>query len=525
MSKQESARNSLSIGTLQNSSAAGQGKPTDVDLQRLAAMARQAYEQRHLKNCLAVTKALLLVDSEHAEARALQSLIQSDIRQDLDNARTLLDDARHKGNHVQYEKAAQIVLSRVFNVDPANEEASALLSRIKTPLTEIMSAPAISIPAPVTETRFKPIVVSETAVLVPLPLAPAAASATEKSTEPAVLPETPLAGSPAPATLAPFRTEAHASPTVLPEPSSDPWALAFSGASVETEAPVETERPPQTPIALEDVRAGTEKRYRIRLAVSRSAIPIVLGVLAVIAGMLLRSRQPNVPAVQQTVKTAVSSTATRRVDDEFSKDVAAAPANDNYSESTPVNALPAAPKLPVAASAFIPRADISSVPITTPPLTTPPSAGVPPKPSPVPKRPATVVAAIKTGSLAISSPTATDIYSGDKYLGSTPITLELSAGTHMLEYRHLDQRKSVTHVVKASEATTTMVTFEVTVQINARPWAQVFVEGGQRRSLGQTPLSNVQVPIGSVLIFENPNFPGKNYRVTGKETAIQVVFP
>ncbi len=143
-------------------------------------MARQAYEQRHLKNCLAITKALLLVDSEHAEARALQSLIQSDIRQDLDNARTLLDDARHKGNHVQYEKAAQIVLSRVFNVDPANEEASALLSRIKTPLTEIMSAPAISIPAPVTETRFKPIVVSETAVVVPLPLAPAAASATEQ---------------------------------------------------------------------------------------------------------------------------------------------------------------------------------------------------------------------------------------------------------------------------------------------------------------------------------------------------------
>jgi len=517
MSKQESARNSLSIGTLQNSSAAGQGKPTDVDLQRLAAMARHAYEQRHLKNCLAITKALLLVDSEHAEARALQSLIQSDIRQDLDNARTLLDDARHKGNHVQYEKAAQIVLSRVFNVDPANEEASALLSRIKTPLTEIMSAPAIS--------SFKPIVVSETAVVVPLPLAPAAASATETSTEPAVLPETPLAGSPAPATLAPFRTEAHTSPTVLPEPSSDPWALAFSGASVETEAPVETERPPQTPIAFEDVRAGTEKRYRIRLAIPRSAIPIVLGVLAVIAGMLLRSRQPNVPAVQQSVKTAVSSTATRHVDDEFSKDVAAAPANDNYSEFTPASALPAAPKLPVAASAFIPRADISSVPITTPPSTTPPSAGVPPKPSPVPKRPATVVAAIKTGSLAVSSPTATDIYSGDKYLGSTPITLELSAGTHMLEYRHLDQRKSVTHVVKASEATTTMVTFEVTVQINARPWAQVFVEGGQRRSLGQTPLSNVQVPIGSVLIFENPNFPGKNYRITGKETAIQVVFP
>src|SRR6266516_4842295 len=152
MSKQESARNSLSIGTLQNSSAAGQGKPTDVDLQRLAAMARHAYEQRHLKNCIAITKALLLVDPEHAEARVLQSLIQSDIRQDLDKARALLEDVDRKESPVQYEKAAQIVLWRVFNVDPANEEASALLSRIKTPLTEIMSAPAIS--------SCKPIVLS-----------------------------------------------------------------------------------------------------------------------------------------------------------------------------------------------------------------------------------------------------------------------------------------------------------------------------------------------------------------------------
>ena len=70
-----------------------------------------------------------------------------------------------------------------------------------------------------------------------------------------------------------------------------------------------------------------------------------------------------------------------------------------------------------------------------------------------------------------------------------------------------------------------MVTFEVAVQINARPWAQVFIEGNQRRALGQTPLGSVQVPIGSVLVFENPNFPAKNYRVTGKETAIQIVFP
>ena len=130
-----------------------------------------------------------------------------------------------------------------------------------------------------------------------------------------------------------------------------------------------------------------------------------------------------------------------------------------------------------------------------------------------------------TGTLAVSSRTAAEIYEGDQYLGSTPTSVKLSPGTHTLEYRHQDQRKVVTHVVTADETTTAMISFEVTVRINARPWANVFIQGAERRSLGQTPLSPVQVPIGGTLVFENPNFPQKLYRVTGKETAIQVVFP
>ena len=114
---------------------------------------------------------------------------------------------------------------------------------------------------------------------------------------------------------------------------------------------------------------------------------------------------------------------------------------------------------------------------------------------------------------------------GGKYLGSTPTTLDLPAGTHTLEYRHKDLRKVVTHVVRAGEITAQRITFEVTVQVNAKPWAYVFLEGTERQALGQTPLSGVIVPAGSTLIFENPNFPRKAYRVTGTETAIQVVFP
>jgi hypothetical protein len=129
------------------------------------------------------------------------------------------------------------------------------------------------------------------------------------------------------------------------------------------------------------------------------------------------------------------------------------------------------------------------------------------------------------GSLAVNSPTAADIYMDGKYLGSTPTTLQLPPGRHTLEYRHGDLRTVMTHDVKSRETNSAFVTFDTTVQLNARPWAQVFVEGSARRALGQTPLSSVRVPIGSVLTFENPNFPPKSHRVKDTDNAIQMVFP
>ena len=130
-----------------------------------------------------------------------------------------------------------------------------------------------------------------------------------------------------------------------------------------------------------------------------------------------------------------------------------------------------------------------------------------------------------SGTLAVSSPTSVDIYKDDAYLGSVPVSLELPAGTHTLEYRHGSLRRNVTHVINSNETTRAMITFDVNVQINSKPWAEVFMDGVERKALGQTPLSGVRVPIGSVLIFENPQFQTKKYRVTGNETGIQIIFP
>jgi hypothetical protein len=129
------------------------------------------------------------------------------------------------------------------------------------------------------------------------------------------------------------------------------------------------------------------------------------------------------------------------------------------------------------------------------------------------------------GTLAVSSPTSIDIYQDDAYLGSAPVSLDLPAGPQTLEYRHGGLRRFVTHIIKGNETTKTMITFDVTVQINSKPWAEVFLDGVDRKDLGQTPLSGVRVPIGGVLTFQNPQFQAKKYRITGNETGIQIVFP
>jgi hypothetical protein len=129
---------------------------------------------------------------------------------------------------------------------------------------------------------------------------------------------------------------------------------------------------------------------------------------------------------------------------------------------------------------------------------------------------------LPSGTLAVSSAAPAEIYIDDQYVGSTPASLQMSPGTHTVEYRFGERRKTLTHIIGSSETTKATVTFDIQVLINANPWANVFLDGSQRKLLGQTPLSGIEVPIGSVLVFEHPQFPPKRYRVTGNETGIRI---
>jgi hypothetical protein len=118
-----------------------------------------------------------------------------------------------------------------------------------------------------------------------------------------------------------------------------------------------------------------------------------------------------------------------------------------------------------------------------------------------------------------------EIYRGEEYLGSTPTTLQLPPGSQALEYRYQGLRQTRSHLISSQETSTANISFPIKVQINARPWAQVFLEGERLTPVGQTPLGDVSVPVGSVLVFQNPGFPEKRYRVTARDAEIQIVFP
>jgi PEGA domain len=389
-----------------------------TDTSELATQARAAYEQKRIRECLSLTKTLLEADPENSEAQMLHSAIRADIRQDLHDARGLLEQSGTKDEQKKYRKAAEIILIKALNVDPENKEAKMLLQ----------SARAMSGGASMT-------------------------------------PETPQV-------------------STMPQ---------VSQVAQTSENPEAVEDLPFT-VAPPLVRKKEEKKSQLKIPV------VAVGIVVLIGGLLVirHFRRTNPDTLAAPVEQAES--VRRPTTSSTQYPPAPAPA-----EVTPPSKPPVSTQTPVAATAA--PAPASS---PTTPAGTPPGAGN---------------ATSEMGRLAVSSTIPAEIYLGNKNLGSTPTTVQLPAGRQTLEYRHGDLRTVVNHTIKANETISAAITFQVTVQINAKPWAQVFLEGTPRRPLGQTPLSGITVPVSSVLVFENPNFPSKTYRVTEKDSAVQVDFP
>jgi PEGA domain-containing protein len=110
------------------------------------------------------------------------------------------------------------------------------------------------------------------------------------------------------------------------------------------------------------------------------------------------------------------------------------------------------------------------------------------------------------GWVSVVSPFQVDVLEHDEVVGTSGITkVMLPAGRHDLVLRNesvgYEARRSV-DVVAGSVATIEIVPPNASLNVNARPWADVVIDGDP---VGQTPLGNVTIAVGTHQItFRHP---------------------
>ena len=111
-----------------------------------------------------------------------------------------------------------------------------------------------------------------------------------------------------------------------------------------------------------------------------------------------------------------------------------------------------------------------------------------------------------SGWLTVSTPAPLRIFESGKLVGSTETDqIMLPAGEHVFEFSSDVLGFTATRTVKIAAGQTASVALpmpQVTVMLNAAPWAQVWVDG---QALGPTPIGNFATTIGThEVIFRHP---------------------
>jgi hypothetical protein len=115
-------------------------------------------------------------------------------------------------------------------------------------------------------------------------------------------------------------------------------------------------------------------------------------------------------------------------------------------------------------------------------------------------------APVSTGWVAVDAPVEIEVFENGRHLGSGRATrIALPVGRHTLELvnRSLGVRQETTVDVAAGASVAVNVPMPSgRLSINALPWANVWIDG---RSIGQTPLGNVSVALGThEVIWRHP---------------------
>jgi hypothetical protein len=178
------------------------------------------------------------------------------------------------------------------------------------------------------------------------------------------------------------------------------------------------------------------------------------------------------------------------------------------SEPVAAASLPPAATIPLASCESTPAPSNAAAPAAAPAPTTGVAkptaartdAAVPPVAPPVDK-------SMLAGSVAVSAAVPMQVLVRGRVVATTEAeSFMLPVGTQELEFvnQSVGYRARRTVTVQAGKTTTLRLEPPSgTVNINAVPWAEVFLDG---QRLGETPLGNLQMPIGSrELVFRHPD--------------------
>ena len=452
-------------GAVQFPAKGAQNTSREAGLSELVQMARQAFEERRRKQSLVLATAILKIDPENREALVIQSWVSEDLKKDLDSAAIQVEEARRENALGLWDRAERLVRGTLA-VDPDNEEAKKLLAEVipaQRALAEVRQHEDIA---------YSP--------MVPNPRA---------SVKRRVVASIGIAAVVVAVLVFALRKPAEKSNAEQTQEDDNNVLDSAIAPSGDSNAANE--------IQVASLEFFVVPQRGVQLSVDNSPAQPVPQKIELPPGphRLVFTSDGYAPEVVSETLIA----GTNRVLPVVMKSI------------TP-EVLPS-----IVGGGKRDSASVAGKPI-------PPVSNVIPEPSP--DRPMAAPPTVEAkGSLAISAAVPVGVYLAGKELGTTPITIELPPGLQTLEFRYGNLSKTASYIFKSNETTATTIVFEVNLRINARPWAQVSIEGPQGRTLGQTPLSNITVAAGSVLVFQNPNFPEKKHRVTGTDSTIQLSFP
>jgi hypothetical protein len=121
-----------------------------------------------------------------------------------------------------------------------------------------------------------------------------------------------------------------------------------------------------------------------------------------------------------------------------------------------------------------------------------------------------------SGWLSVKAPVLMEIHEGGRLIGTTDSErLMMSAGRHEIELVNETLGYRGTKVVQVPAGKVAAVPVELPqgiVNINALPWAEVWIDG---KRVGETPIGNLAVTIGPhEMVFRHPQFGEKKQAVS-----------